>query len=89
MAAMPVTNTEDQFPDPHWQGRHAYAEIQYPPVGAEKLYGLPWLLSDNPGNVRTPAPTLGQYNDYALGQLLGLMAQELERLQTEKDVYRR
>jgi formyl-CoA transferase len=80
-------NIEDQFIDPHLQERQAYQEIEHPHVGIEWLYGMPWLLSDTPGSVRTPAPTLGQHNEYVLGQLLGLSAGELERLGEAQVVY--
>lgn len=87
VAAMPVMNIEDQFLDPHWQQRQAYVEIEHPHLGAEWLYGMPWLLSDTPGSVRTPAPLLGQHNEYVLCQLLGRSAEELERLQADQVVY--
>ena len=80
-------NIEDQFADPHLQERGAYVEIEHPHVGIEWLFGMPWLLSDTPGGVRTPAPSLGQHNEYVLCQLLGLSAQELERLQAAQVVY--
>ena len=87
VAAMPVMNIEDQFADSHLQERQAYAEIEHPHVGVEWLYGMPWLLSETPGSVRTPAPLLGQHNEYVLGQLLGLPEKELERLQQAQVVY--
>ena len=87
VAAMPVMNIEDQFADPHWQERRAYVDIEHPHVGAEWLYGMPWLLSDTPGSVRTPAPLLGQHNEYVFCHLLGLSVGELERLQAAQVVY--
>lgn len=70
--SMAVMNIEDQFIDPHWQDREAYAEIEHPHVGIEWIYGMPWLLSETPGSVRTPAPSLGQHNEYIYHDLLGL-----------------
>ncbi len=87
VAAMPVMNIADQFSDPHLQERQAYAEVEHPRLGAEWLYGMPWLLSDTPGSVRTAAPLLGQHNDRVLRELLGLPREELERLQDEQVVY--
>ena len=87
IAAMPVMNIEGQFLDPHLRERQAFADIEHPHVGIEWLYGSPWLLSETPGSVRTPAPLLGQNNDYVLGQLLGLTSSELAQLQTEQVVY--
>jgi benzylsuccinate CoA-transferase BbsF subunit len=87
VAAMPVMNIGDQFADPHWQERQAYVDIEHPHVGAEWVYGMPWLLSDTPGSVRTPAPTLGQHNRQVFCRLLGLPVQELERLEAAQVVY--
>ena len=72
VAAMPVMNIADQFADPHLNARATYVEVDHPHVGAELLYGVPWRFSDTPGAVRTPAPLLGQHNDYALSELLGI-----------------
>ena len=72
VAAMPVMNIADQFADPHLNARATYVEIDHPHVGAELLYGVPWRFSATPGAVRTPAPLLGQHNDYVLSELLGI-----------------
>ena len=87
VAAMPVMNIEDQFADPHLQERQFYVDIEHPHVGAEWLYGMPWLLSDTPGGVRAPAPLLGQHNDFLLRQLLGLSSEDLRRMEAEGVIY--
>ena len=87
VAATGVMNIEDQFLDPHWQERRTYAEIENPNVGTEWVYGVPWLLGDTPGGVRTSAPTLGQHNEFVFHQLLGLPIARLERLRSEKVIY--
>ena len=87
VAAMPVMNIEDQFLDPHLQQRQAYAQVDHPHVGAEWVYGMPWLLSGTPGSVRTAAPVLGEHNEYVFHQLLGLPLEELERLQDQQVIY--
>ena len=87
VAAMPVMNIEDQFTDPHLRDRQAFAEVEHPHIGAEWLYGMPWLLSGTPGSVRTAAPLVGQHNEYVFGQLLGISGDEMERLQAEQVIY--
>ncbi len=87
VAAMKVMSIEDQFADPHLQERQAYLEVEHPHVGIEWLYGMPWLLSGVSGGIRSPAPTLGQHNALALGDLLGLSAGEIERLEAAQVVY--
>ena len=87
IAAMQVMNIEDQFLDPHLQERQAYLEIEHPHVGIEWLYGMPWLLSDTPGGIRTPAPLLGQHNSFVFQELMGLSREEVARLEEEQAIY--
>ena len=49
-------------------------------VGRHPQPSPPYREGANPIAVRTPAPTLGQYNEQVLGGLLGLSQNELERL---------
>jgi benzylsuccinate CoA-transferase BbsF subunit len=87
VAAMPVMNIEDQFLDPHLQERQAYLDVEHPHVGAEWLYGMPWLLGDTPGGIRAPAPLLGQHNEYVFQQLLGVPATEMRKLEERQVIY--
>ena len=87
VTAMPVMNIADQFADPHLNARDTYVEIDHPHVGAEMLYGVPWLFSETPGAVRAPAPLLGQHNDYVLTELLGMDDATVCRLSDEQVVY--
>ena len=87
VAAMPVMNIADQFADPHLNARETYVEIDHPHVGAEMLYGVPWLFSETPGSVRAPAPLLGQHNEYVLTELLGMDDATVRRLSDEQVVY--
>jgi benzylsuccinate CoA-transferase BbsF subunit len=72
IAAAPVMNIEDQFTDPHYRERGVFVESEHPRVGAEWLPGIPWQLSDTPGQVRRHAPLLGEHNPYVFRDLLGL-----------------
>ena len=87
VAAMPVMNIADQFADPHLNARGTYVEIDHPHVGAEMLYGVPWRFSETPGSVRTPAPLLGQHNDYVLSEVLGLDTDRIGELVDKQVVY--
>ena len=87
VAAMTVMNIGDQFQDDHFHQRHAFVETEHPHIGAEWLYGLPWLLSETPGGVQRPAPLLGQHNQYVFCQLLGVSQEELTRLEQEQVLY--
>lgn len=87
VAAMPVMNIADQFADPHLNARETYVEIDHPHVGAEMVYGVPWRFSDSSGSVRTPAPLMGQHNEYVLQELLGMDRAHLDELAAEQVVY--
>ena len=87
VAAMTVMNIADQFADPHLNARETYVEIDHPHVGAEMLYGVPWLFSETPGSVRASAPLLGQHNGYALIELLGMDDATVRILSDEQVVY--
>ena len=41
----------------------------------------PWQFSRTPVSVTRPAPLLGEHNDYVLGKLLGLSAEEIAELE--------
>ena len=87
VAAMPVMNIADQFADSHLNARETYVEIDHPHVGAEMVYGVPWRFSDTPGSVRTPAPLLGQHNDYVLRELLGMDKTGVDELVAQQVIY--
>ena len=87
VAAMPVMNIADQFADPHLNERDTYVEIDHPHAGAEMLYGVPWRFSGTPGSVRSPAPLMGQHNDYVLSELLGLDETGIAELVAEQVVH--
>jgi len=87
VAAVPVMNVEDQYFDPHFKETQSYIEVEYPLVGVEALYGIPWHLSETPGEIYRVAPALGQHNDYVFGELLRLPKKEIAQLVEEKVIY--
>lgn len=87
VAAMPVMNIEQQFLDPHLQERGTYATVEHPRLGAEWIYGLPWIFSATPGSIRTPAPLLGEHNREIICGLLGHSRLQLDYLVERQAVY--
>ena len=81
VSAMPLMNIADQFEDPYFHERQAFIETEHPHVGAEWLYGLPFLFSDIAGGIQRHAPLLGEHNRYVFGELLGVSEEELGRLE--------
>ena len=57
---------------PQVLARQALVEMAHPRAGKVRMVGAPVRLSETPGAVRTPAPTLGEHTDAVLRDLLGL-----------------
>ncbi len=45
--------------------------------------GMYAKLSKTPGSIRTPAPCLGEHNQYVFGKFLGLSQEEMAKLEKE------
>lgn len=68
-----VQNMEDAMTrDPHLAARGFYVPLEHPEAGRTTYDGLVAKLSATPGQLRAPAPLLGQHNDYVFRELLGL-----------------
>lgn len=79
-AAAPLLDTEERFFDPHFQKRRVYLEVEHPATGMDWVAGIPWKLSETPGEIRCPSPLLGQHNRYVFGELLGMSEEEISRI---------
>lgn len=84
VAAFPVMNIHDQYVDPHFRARGIIAEFEHPLVGIELLQGVGWKLSETPGAIYRPAPSLGEHNTYVFHDLLGLSIEEIKQLTDEE-----
>ena len=78
-----VRSVEQALSDPQLAARGMIAEVTHPVAGPIKLVGPPVHLSDTPGAVRTPPPTLGQHNDKVYQKYLGYDAETLAHLRAE------
>ena len=76
-----VRNIAEVLADPQLAAREMIVSLNHPTVGPLKMLGVPTKLSDTPGAVRTPPPTLGQHTEYVLTELLDLSADEIVALQ--------
>jgi formyl-CoA transferase len=54
-------------------------EVEHPVAGRVRQIGIPVKLSETPGRIARPAPTLGQHTDEVLGWL-GLDGGAIARL---------
>jgi hypothetical protein len=83
VAAFPVFGLDEQARDPHFKARGLVARPEHPRLGAVPVFAHPIKLADTPGEVRGPAPMLGEHNQKVFRGLLGLSAEEIERLSAE------
>ena len=81
-----VRDLEQVFTDPQILERAMVVALDHPLVGAMKVLGVPIKLSDTPGAVRVPPPTLGQHTDQILGGDLGYGSDQIERLRQDSAV---
>jgi len=87
VAAAPCADTEERYFDPHLQERQNIVEVEHPATGVDFIPNVVCKLSETPGEIRRPAPMLGEHNDYVYGELLGLSKEEVEKLAEEKVIY--
>lgn len=65
----PVYRYDQVFHDPHVQHRQMAVEVDHPKAGRITITNTPLKLSQTPGEVRLPAPVLGQHTDEILQRL--------------------
>lgn len=75
----PVLSRAEVFDEPQVRDNDAIVPMHHPDAGAIKIAGIPVTLSDNPGDIRLPAPSLGQHTDEVL-QHLGYSAEQIADL---------
>jgi benzylsuccinate CoA-transferase BbsF subunit len=87
VAATPCADTEDRFSDPHFQDRQNIVNIEHPVTGLDFVPNVVCNLSKTPGQIRRPAPMLGEHNHYVFGELLGLPKEKIKDFIEEKIIY--
>jgi crotonobetainyl-CoA:carnitine CoA-transferase CaiB-like acyl-CoA transferase len=85
--AAPSFKASELFSDPHVLARGQVQEIDHPVLGRRKTITSPYRMSETPPRITGTAPLLGQDNDYVLGELLGLSAEERRKLEDAKVAY--
>lgn len=82
--AAPINTIDRVVVDPHIAGaRQMFVEVEHPVAGKMRIAGNPVKLSDEPFEVRSPAPLLGQDNAEVYGEFFGYGEEELKALQEE------
>ncbi len=58
-------------------------EVDHPIMGKAKIPGIPFKLSETPGEVDRPSPLVGEHNELILGKYLGISGAEVKQLKAE------
>jgi crotonobetainyl-CoA:carnitine CoA-transferase CaiB-like acyl-CoA transferase len=82
VTAAPVYDIDQFLADPHVQEREIVVEMPDPDLGRIAMHNIIPRLSETPGRLRTPAPSLGEHTEEILGQF-GIDRATLEELARE------
>jgi crotonobetainyl-CoA:carnitine CoA-transferase CaiB-like acyl-CoA transferase len=83
VTAAPVYDIDQFIADPHVQARAIVADLPDPEMGTVPMHAVVPRLSATPGEIRNPAPALGEHNEAILGKL-GLGADAIADLRRRK-----
>ncbi len=87
VSAFKSLNSIDLVSEDHLWQRGFYTHVIDNRNRVVSTLGAPWQLSRTPARVEHAAPLLGEQNDYVLGTLLGLSAEERQRLVDAKIIH--
>jgi crotonobetainyl-CoA:carnitine CoA-transferase CaiB-like acyl-CoA transferase len=77
-------NSQEILNDHHLKERDFFWLVTSPDTGTYPLVGPIMKLSETPATLRLPPPTLGEHNEYILGEILGMSDEEIASLKKEK-----
>ena len=81
--AGPVLTAGQALADPHLGQRGFFERVNHPAetgLGTKEYIGRGWKFSGSKAGIGGPAPLLGEANDYALRELLGLPTEQVDAL---------
>jgi formyl-CoA transferase len=77
-----IYRAPEMLEDPHFAARNAIIKTLHPDFGELLMQNVAPKLSETPGSVRTPAPSLGQHNGEVFKGILGYDDQRMADLQS-------
>jgi crotonobetainyl-CoA:carnitine CoA-transferase CaiB-like acyl-CoA transferase len=83
VTAAPVYDIDQFLADPHVRAREIVTELPDAEMGSVPMHAVVPRLSGTPGDIRTPAPALGEHNGEILGGL-GLSGAAIDDLRSRK-----
>jgi crotonobetainyl-CoA:carnitine CoA-transferase CaiB-like acyl-CoA transferase len=83
VTAAPVYDIDQFIADPHVQARQIVTDLPDAEMGSVPMHAVVPRLSGTPGEIRTPAPALGEHNNEILAGL-GLDAAAIDDLRIRK-----
>ena len=87
VAAFKSLNAIDLVSDETLWERGFYSHVTDHAQRSIPIVAAPWRMSVTPASIERSAPNLGEHNDYVLGELLGLSAEQRQRLVADKVIY--
>ena len=75
-----VQSAREMLADEHLKERGYYVYLDHPEAGRTAYDGPPCKLSKTPGQLRSPAPLLGQHTEQVCKEVLGLSDEEIADL---------
>lgn len=79
----PVNDIRETLEDPQVRHRQMVVDVEHPQAGVLKQLGIPIKLSETPGRISAPAPSLGQHTEEILRDL-GYSGEVLAELRRQK-----
>ena len=79
----PINTIDKVVNHPQVQAREMITKVIHQLTGAVEVPGLPIKLSETPGDVDSPAPSLGEHTTEVLTDVLKMQSEEVERLRQE------
>ena len=76
----PINTIDQVFDDPQVRARGMRVELPHPLAGTVPSVATPLRFSAAPSGAETAPPLLGEHTEETLGRLLGMSAEEIERL---------
>jgi formyl-CoA transferase len=75
-----IYRAPDMIADPHFVARESIVETEHPILGTLKMQNVFPKMSETPGQVRWPGPTLGAHTDEVLAERFGYSPEKIAEL---------